>query len=158
MGVGAGAVEDLGVMGTDDAVPTVADETAGPVRSLAGEPFEGDGVSGQQSHARSRAGRVERVCAAGEHRQLLRGVRTFVKDISPGFFGNPPWVPGHNPKTAVHAYLEQHQKFEIDRGMYDKLQVGVAPDVFLNMNIKPIFLILRMTHARDASCPILCGS
>jgi cephalosporin hydroxylase len=42
-----------------------------------------------------------------------------------------PWGPGNNPKTAVHAYLAEDDRFAIDRDMEAKLLITVAPDGWL---------------------------
>jgi cephalosporin hydroxylase len=56
---------------------------------------------------------------------------TFVEDVPADVFDNRPWSPGNSPKTAVHAYLELHSEFVIDKNMHQKLQITVAPDGFL---------------------------
>lgn len=56
---------------------------------------------------------------------------TLVEDMPARLSGERPWGPGNNPKTAVHAWLEHHPEFEIDRAISDKLQISVAPDGFL---------------------------
>jgi cephalosporin hydroxylase len=56
---------------------------------------------------------------------------TVVEDMPPEFFPERPWGPGDNPKTAVWAYLEENNSFEIDYQMQNKLLVTVAPDGYL---------------------------
>jgi len=56
---------------------------------------------------------------------------TFVEDVPADVFGNRPWHPGNNPKTAVWEYLKSHPKFEIDKSIQDKLLITVAPDGYL---------------------------
>lgn len=56
---------------------------------------------------------------------------TLVEDISETAIGDRPWGKGNNPKTAVHAFLAQDDRFEIDQSIHQKLQVTVAPDGFL---------------------------
>lgn len=56
---------------------------------------------------------------------------TVVEDMPPEFFPDRPWGPGDNPKTAVWAYLEENNSFEIDYQMQNKLLVTVAPDGYL---------------------------
>lgn len=56
---------------------------------------------------------------------------TVVEDMPPEFFPDRPWGPGDNPKTAVWAYLEESNSFEIDYQMQNKLLVTVAPDGYL---------------------------
>lgn len=41
------------------------------------------------------------------------------------------WSKTDNPKTAVHEFLKENKKFEIDREIEDKLLITVAPDGFL---------------------------
>lgn len=56
---------------------------------------------------------------------------TFVEDMPEKFFADRPWDKGNNPKTAVWEWLKEHQEFEIDKQMQNKLMVTVAPDGFL---------------------------
>lgn len=56
---------------------------------------------------------------------------TVVEDLPTEMFGDRPWGPGDNPKTAVHAYLKDHPEFEIDSAIDDKLLISVAPDGYL---------------------------
>lgn len=42
-----------------------------------------------------------------------------------------PWGPGDNPRTAVHAFLAENDRFEIDRDTEDKLVLTCCPDGFL---------------------------
>lgn len=56
---------------------------------------------------------------------------TLVEDLPADMFGNRPWGPGDNPKTAVREYLNTHSEFEIDRSIQHKLLITVAPDGYL---------------------------
>ena len=56
---------------------------------------------------------------------------TVVEDLPPGLYPNRPWDVGNNPKTAVHEYLRQDDRFEIDRDIEAKIQITVAPDGYL---------------------------
>ena len=56
---------------------------------------------------------------------------TVIEDMPTAMYPGRPWGPGNNPKTAVHAFLENHGEFEIDRRMNDKLLITVAPDGYL---------------------------
>jgi cephalosporin hydroxylase len=56
---------------------------------------------------------------------------TLVEDLPADMFGNRPWGPGNNPKTAARAYLKTHSEFEIDRSIQHKLLITVAPDGYL---------------------------
>lgn len=56
---------------------------------------------------------------------------TVIEDMPADMFPNRPWGPGDNPKTAVHAWLEDHPEFEIDALMDAKLQISVAPHGYL---------------------------
>jgi cephalosporin hydroxylase len=42
-----------------------------------------------------------------------------------------PWGPGDNPRTAVHAFLAENDRFEIDRDTEGKLVLTCCPDGFL---------------------------
>ena len=60
-----------------------------------------------------------------------------------GTYDNRSWVPGNNPKTAVHEYLTRLQAegrqavdgrplaLVIDKSIENRLQVTVAPDGYL---------------------------
>ncbi|PJE38112.1 cephalosporin hydroxylase [Pseudooceanicola lipolyticus] len=56
---------------------------------------------------------------------------TVIEDLPAEMFGDRPWAPGDNPKTALHAWLKDHPEFEIDKRIDHKLLVSVAPDGFL---------------------------
>ncbi len=56
---------------------------------------------------------------------------TLVEDLPADMFGNRPWGPGDNPKTAVREYLKTHAEFEIDKSIQNKLLITVAPDGYL---------------------------
>jgi cephalosporin hydroxylase len=56
---------------------------------------------------------------------------TVVEDLPPGLYSDRPWDVGNNPKTAVHEYLRQDGRFEIDRDIEAKIQITVAPDGYL---------------------------
>jgi cephalosporin hydroxylase len=60
---------------------------------------------------------------------------TVVEDLPKSMFLDRPWGPGDNPKTAVHAYLDLHPEFEIDKGIEDKLLLTVAPDGYLRRRV-----------------------
>ena len=56
---------------------------------------------------------------------------TIIEDMPADMFPNRPWGPGNNPKTAVWEYLKDHQEFEIDKTIQNKLLITVAPDGYL---------------------------
>jgi cephalosporin hydroxylase len=57
---------------------------------------------------------------------------TFVEDMPDDYvWTDRPWSKGNNPKTAVHAWLQDHPEFEIDRSVEDRILVTSAPDGFL---------------------------
>ena len=56
---------------------------------------------------------------------------TIVEDLPAGMYPDRPWDPGNNPKTAVWQYLKENEDFVIDREMFNKLLISVAPDGFL---------------------------
>lgn len=56
---------------------------------------------------------------------------TIIDDMPAAFFPDRPWGPGNNPKTAVRAFLQQNDRFEIDRAIEDKLLLTVAPNGYL---------------------------
>jgi cephalosporin hydroxylase len=62
---------------------------------------------------------------------------TVIEDMPAELFADRPWAPGNNPKTAVHAYLEQHPDFEIDEDVENKLLITVAPNGYLRRKTTP---------------------
>lgn len=56
---------------------------------------------------------------------------TIVDDMPADMFGDRPWGPGDNPKTALREFLKTHPQFEIDKDIEHKLLITVAPDGFL---------------------------
>lgn len=56
---------------------------------------------------------------------------TVIEDLPDDFFPDRPWGKGDNPRTAVWEFLEQSDRFEIDREMNEKLLITVAPDGYL---------------------------
>jgi len=56
---------------------------------------------------------------------------TVIEDMDEGSFPDRPWGKGDNPKTAVHAFLKQNDRFVIDKEIEDRLLFTVAPDGFL---------------------------
>jgi cephalosporin hydroxylase len=56
---------------------------------------------------------------------------TIVDDMPDDFFPDRPWGTGNNPKTAVHEFLQQSDRFEIDESIHHKLLITVAPDGYL---------------------------
>ena len=56
---------------------------------------------------------------------------TIIEDLPKSLFPDRPWGPGNNPKTAVWHYLKNHDEFQIDKEIQEKLLITVAPDGFL---------------------------
>ncbi len=56
---------------------------------------------------------------------------TIIEDMPADTFSDRPWGPGNNPKTAVWEYLKEHDEFEIDKAIEQKLVITVAPDGYL---------------------------
>jgi cephalosporin hydroxylase len=56
---------------------------------------------------------------------------TMIEDMPAEMFGDRPWGPGNNPKTAVWEYLKTHPEFEPDQQMDHKLLISVAPNGYL---------------------------
>jgi cephalosporin hydroxylase len=54
-------------------------------------------------------------------------IENFPKDVYP----DRPWGPGNNPKTAINEYLKNHDQFEIDHFIDNKLLISVAPGGYL---------------------------
>ena len=56
---------------------------------------------------------------------------TLIEDMPSDMFPDRPWGVGNNPKTAVWEFLKNHDNFEIDKNIQNKLLITVAPDGFL---------------------------
>ena len=56
---------------------------------------------------------------------------TIVEDMPAEMFTDRQWGPGNSPKTAVWKYLEEHQEFDIDMSIHQKLLITVAPEGYL---------------------------
>jgi cephalosporin hydroxylase len=56
---------------------------------------------------------------------------TLVEDIPAEYIKDRPWGKGNNPKTAVWEFLKDHDNFEIDKSIENKLLITVAPDGYL---------------------------
>jgi len=56
---------------------------------------------------------------------------TVIEQMPEEFFLDRPWGQGNNPKTAVHEFLRESDRFEIDYEMQHKLLITVAPDGYL---------------------------
>jgi cephalosporin hydroxylase len=56
---------------------------------------------------------------------------TVVEDMPDSAFPDRPWGRGNNPKTAVQAFLDTNDRFEVDREIEQKLLLTVAPGGYL---------------------------
>jgi cephalosporin hydroxylase len=57
---------------------------------------------------------------------------TVVEDMAGDYdWGTRPWGKGNNPKTAVWEFLKNHDEFEIDESIHNKVLITVAPDGYL---------------------------
>lgn len=56
---------------------------------------------------------------------------TIIEDMPKGFYPNRPWDVGNNPKTAVHAFLKENKRFEIDHDIDAKLQISFCHEGYL---------------------------
>lgn len=56
---------------------------------------------------------------------------TIINDMPSDFSNERPWNKNNNPKTAVHEFLKNNDRFEIDKEMENKLLITVAPDGYL---------------------------
>jgi cephalosporin hydroxylase len=56
---------------------------------------------------------------------------TVVEDLPGDLYPDRPWSAGNSPKTAVHAFLREDDRFEIDRDVEAKILITVAPDGYL---------------------------
>jgi len=56
---------------------------------------------------------------------------TAIDDVPEDYFPDRPWGREDNPKTAVHAFLQETDRFEIDTSIHNKLLISVALDGYL---------------------------
>jgi len=56
---------------------------------------------------------------------------TIIEDMPKGTYSDRPWDVGNNPKTAVQAYLKEHNEFVVDEEIENKLLITVAPGGYL---------------------------
>ena len=56
---------------------------------------------------------------------------TIIEFMPETFFADRPWSKGNNPWTAVQEFLAANDRFEVDRGITDKLLISVAPEGYL---------------------------
>lgn len=56
---------------------------------------------------------------------------TVIEDLPKSLFPERPWGKNDNPKTAVHEFLGQTDRFVIDKKIENKLLLTVAPDGYL---------------------------
>jgi cephalosporin hydroxylase len=56
---------------------------------------------------------------------------TIVEHMDASMFQDRPWGPGNNPQTAVRAFLQTTDSFEIDHAIDAKLQISMAPGGYL---------------------------
>lgn len=56
---------------------------------------------------------------------------TVIEDMPKSLFPDRPWGKNDNPKTAVHEFLKQTDRFAIDKDIENKLLLTVAPDGYL---------------------------
>ena len=56
---------------------------------------------------------------------------TVVERLPPAAIGARPWGPGDSPHSAAQAFLRECPRFEVDRGIDDRLLLSVCPEGFL---------------------------
>jgi cephalosporin hydroxylase len=56
---------------------------------------------------------------------------TAIEQMPAGSFPDRPWDKGNNPATAVTAFLDRNDRFEVDHDIEDKLLITVAPGGYL---------------------------
>ena len=56
---------------------------------------------------------------------------TIIEDCPPEVCADRPWGIGNNPKTAVWEFLNNNDRFVIDKDIQTKLQITAAPDGYL---------------------------
>ena len=56
---------------------------------------------------------------------------TLIENMPDDFYPHRPWGKGDNAMTAVHAFLDTTDRFEIDKQIQDKLLITAAPNGYL---------------------------
>lgn len=56
---------------------------------------------------------------------------TIVEDIPEQDYRDRPWGPGNNPKTALHAFMKESDRFEVDSQIENKLLFSCNPGGYL---------------------------
>jgi cephalosporin hydroxylase len=56
---------------------------------------------------------------------------TVVEDMPDQCFPDRPWRRSNSPKSAVHAFLSETKRFELDHEIEERLMITVSPDGFL---------------------------
>jgi cephalosporin hydroxylase len=56
---------------------------------------------------------------------------TVIEDMPAGSFPDRPWDVGNSPATAVRAFLDENDRFDVDREIEAKLLISVAPGGYL---------------------------
>ncbi|MGY2874543.1 cephalosporin hydroxylase [Marmoricola sp. URHA0025 HA25] len=56
---------------------------------------------------------------------------TIVNNLPAELYPDRPWSPTDNPLTAVEAFLEENDRFEIDSELENRLAITTAPSGFL---------------------------
>ena len=114
--------------------------------------IEGDSTAGEiiaKVHEKAKGHQSILVCLDSNHthQHVLKELRaytplvtkgsycvvfdTIIEFMPKGSFPNRPWDVGNNPWTAVHEYLKETNRFEIDADIPKKLLITVAPDGYL---------------------------
>jgi cephalosporin hydroxylase len=62
---------------------------------------------------------------------------TAVENLPDDLYPNRPWSVGNNPMTAVHRFLPENRRFEIDDEFDGKLLLSVAPHGYLKCVADP---------------------
>jgi cephalosporin hydroxylase len=56
---------------------------------------------------------------------------TIVNNLPAELYPDRPWSPTDNPMTAVGAFMDENNRFEIDSELEDRLAITTAPSGFL---------------------------
>jgi cephalosporin hydroxylase len=62
---------------------------------------------------------------------------TAIDQMPAGYYPDRPWGPGNNPRSAVHKFIRESGRFEIDRGCAGKLLLTCNPDGYLRCTKNP---------------------
>jgi cephalosporin hydroxylase len=82
----------------------------------------------EKSHVLAELRAYQKYVSAGGYLIVLD---TIVDEMPASFSNDRSWGPGRGPKAAVHEFVRESRRFEIDTSYPNKLLITTAPDGFL---------------------------